>query len=53
MKTEKPRRGAFEIDLVLDGQVHPIWSGLKKGPPRRLKFPDAQVVLSALRPHLR
>lgn len=25
-----------------------LWSGIKKGPPRKLKFPEPEVVVSAL-----
>ncbi|XP_061196445.1 selenoprotein H-like, partial [Saccostrea echinata] len=36
-----PRRGSFEVTLVVGdtGEV-PLWTGIKKGPPRKLKFPD-------------
>ncbi|KAK7137760.1 hypothetical protein R3I94_013419 [Phoxinus phoxinus] len=26
-----------------------LWSGIKKGPPRKLKFPDPAEVVSALK----
>ena len=25
-----------------------VWSGIKKGPPRKLKFPEPEVVLKAI-----
>ncbi|EDX16591.1 GD24812 [Drosophila simulans] len=43
-----PRRGAFELSLSAGGmgkqeQVE-LWSGLKRGPPRALKFPTVEEV---------
>ena len=29
-----------------------LWTGLKKGPPRKLKFPEAEVLIESLREHL-
>ena len=29
-----------------------LWSGLKKGPPRKLKFPDSEIIIEALQEHL-
>lgn len=29
-----------------------IWSGIKKGPPRKLKFPEAQVIISSIQEQL-
>uniref|UniRef100_A0ABM5H4M1 Selenoprotein BthD n=1 Tax=Drosophila rhopaloa TaxID=1041015 RepID=A0ABM5H4M1_DRORH len=42
-----PRRGAFELSLnVGEGTQEqvPLWSGLKRGPPRALKFPTVEEV---------
>lgn len=43
-----PRRGAFEVTISKKkgGKVDAslLWSGLKKGPPRREKFPEANVI---------
>ncbi|KPP73622.1 selenoprotein H-like [Scleropages formosus] len=39
---EKPRRNSFEVTLFGEGK------GIKKGPPRKLKFPDPAVVVSSL-----
>lgn len=43
-----PRRGAFEITVSKkkgnSSDANLLWSGLKKGPPRRLKFPEADVL---------
>ncbi|XP_070491757.1 selenoprotein H-like [Chironomus tepperi] len=37
----KPKRGSFEIFVTKnDGKKVQIWTGLSKGPPRKLKFPD-------------
>uniref|UniRef100_A0AAQ4R6G8 Selenoprotein H n=1 Tax=Gasterosteus aculeatus aculeatus TaxID=481459 RepID=A0AAQ4R6G8_GASAC len=43
---EKPRRKCFEITL-LDGETG-LWTGIKRGPPARLKFPQPDVVVAAL-----
>lgn len=44
-----PRRGAFEISVLRKvddtSDATLIWSGLKKGPPRRLKFPETQDII--------
>ncbi|EFX79093.1 hypothetical protein DAPPUDRAFT_52874, partial [Daphnia pulex] len=43
-----PRRGAFEI-MVTNSRETVLWSGLKLGPPRRLKFPDPISLVEALK----
>jgi len=43
------RRGSFEITLIKDGKETLLWSGLKKGPPRNLKFPAASDVVSSIK----
>lgn len=46
---EKPRRGAFELVLITeDGSEVLIWSGLKRGPPRKEKFPNLDLVQDLL-----
>lgn len=46
----KPRSKSFECTLKKeDGEEVLIWSGLKKGPPRMLKFPEADVIISAIK----
>uniref|UniRef100_A0A8C9QXE9 Selenoprotein H n=1 Tax=Scleropages formosus TaxID=113540 RepID=A0A8C9QXE9_SCLFO len=45
---EKPRRNSFEVTLFGEGKEVCLWSGIKKGPPRKLKFPDPAVVVSSL-----
>ncbi|KAK7484072.1 hypothetical protein BaRGS_00024684 [Batillaria attramentaria] len=49
----QPRRGSFEITLNPDSK-NPVlvWSGLKKGPPRKLKFPESEVVIKEIKAHL-
>ncbi|KAH8240460.1 hypothetical protein KR038_008584, partial [Drosophila bunnanda] len=48
--TGAPRRGAFELSLVVarnekeEEKPVPLWSGLKRGPPRALKFPNVDEV---------
>jgi hypothetical protein len=45
---EKPKKGSFEISVLRDdGKEVVVWSGLAKGPPRREKFPDPDVLLEA------
>ena len=49
----KPKRGSFEIYLVDEsGGETPIWSGLKRGPPRREKFPDHQILVKEAEKHV-
>lgn len=49
----KPRRGSFEVTLLrADGGRAELWSGIRRGPPRKLKFPEPRDVVAALRKHL-
>ncbi|ELT98806.1 hypothetical protein CAPTEDRAFT_101059, partial [Capitella teleta] len=50
INAEKPRRGSFEFTIVkkLDNSTC-VWSGIKKGPPRKLKFPEASEVIEAIK----
>ncbi|KAL4641703.1 selenoprotein H, partial [Arapaima gigas] len=50
---EKPRRNSFEVTLFSEGKEVCLWSGIKKGPPRKLKFPDPAVIVSALQEALK
>lgn len=51
---ENPRRGSFECVLLKeDGSSIVMWSGIDKGPPRKLKFPDHQVVVTRLQCELK
>lgn len=44
--TSKPRSKAFEVTVTFeDGTKALVWSGIKKGPPRKLKFPELDTVL--------
>jgi len=41
----KPKRGSFEITVTTsDGDEILVWSGIKRGPPRKDKFPDAETL---------
>uniref|UniRef100_A0A3B4UN35 Selenoprotein H n=1 Tax=Seriola dumerili TaxID=41447 RepID=A0A3B4UN35_SERDU len=51
LNPEKPRRKSFEITL-LDGETS-LWTGIKKGPPAKLKFPQPDVVVTALQEALK
>ncbi|KAM7236251.1 hypothetical protein CapIbe_013437 [Capra ibex] len=52
-RADEPRRGSFEVTLLrADGSSAELWTGLKKGPPRRLKFPEPHVVLEELKKYL-
>jgi len=48
LNPEKPRRNSFEITLMDGGKEITLWTGIKKGPPRKLKFPEPDVVVTAL-----
>jgi hypothetical protein len=42
----KSRRKSFEISIAAPGkETKMIWSGIKLGPPRNLKFPDDEHIL--------
>ena len=45
----KPRRNAFEIELVEGDKVTSVWSGIDKGPPRKLKWVEPDVVVDKLK----
>ncbi|KAA0709596.1 Selenoprotein H [Triplophysa tibetana] len=38
----------FEVTLMQENKEVVLWTGIKKGPPRKLKFPDPAEVVSAL-----
>uniref|UniRef100_A0A5F8HLQ7 Selenoprotein H n=1 Tax=Monodelphis domestica TaxID=13616 RepID=A0A5F8HLQ7_MONDO len=49
----KPRRSSFEVTLLRpDGSRVELWSGIKKGPPRKLKFPEPAQVVEELKARL-
>uniref|UniRef100_A0A8C6WDT1 Selenoprotein H n=1 Tax=Nannospalax galili TaxID=1026970 RepID=A0A8C6WDT1_NANGA len=53
MNPSKPRRGSFEVTLLRpDGSSAELWTGIKKGPPRKLKFPEPQEVVKELKKYL-
>ena len=29
-----------------------LWTGIKKGPPRKMKFPDADIIIEAVKKNL-
>lgn len=35
-----------------DGSRAELWTGIKKGPPRKLKFPEPQELVVELKKHL-
>ncbi|NXX10723.1 SELH protein, partial [Podargus strigoides] len=50
---QQPRRNSFEVSLVKeDGSTVELWSGIGKGPPRKLKFPQPEAVVEALKSSL-
>ncbi|KAI7801698.1 selenoprotein H-like, partial [Triplophysa rosa] len=48
LNPQKPRRNSFEVTLMQGDKEVVLWTGIKKGPPRKLKFPDPAEVVSAL-----
>lgn len=50
----KPARGSFEISVQKTEQ-EPIliWSGLKKGPPRKEKFPETSNIINDIKKALK
>eukprot|EP01135_Chromosphaera_perkinsii_P004960 Nk52_evm4s307 gene=Nk52_evmTU4s307 len=51
---DKPRRGAFECTFVRskDKKSVEIWTGVKKGPPRKLKWPDHDEIIAKVKKEL-
>jgi len=48
-----PRKGSFELTLInSDGVETLLWSGIKRGPPRREKFPDPDSLMAELKKSL-
>lgn len=53
LNPEKPRRGSFECVLTKEnGTSVTLWSGLKLGPPRKLKFPENDHIVKLLQAEL-
>uniref|UniRef100_A0A3B4AEC3 Selenoprotein H n=1 Tax=Periophthalmus magnuspinnatus TaxID=409849 RepID=A0A3B4AEC3_9GOBI len=48
LNPQKPRRNSFEITWMDGDKEKILWTGIKKGPPRKLKFPEPSVVVAAL-----
>ncbi|KAI5624848.1 selenoprotein H, partial [Silurus asotus] len=48
LNPQKPRRNSFEVTLIEGIKEVVLWTGIKKGPPRKLKFPDPAEVVTAL-----
>jgi selenoprotein H len=54
----KSPKGSFECFLIMDQTKDDkivLWSGIKRGPPRKLKFPesaDIEAILANLKKHL-
>ncbi|TSV81505.1 Selenoprotein H [Bagarius yarrelli] len=48
LNPQKPRRNSFEISLIEGSKEVVLWTGIKKGPPRKLKFPEPVEVVTAL-----
>jgi selT/selW/selH-like putative selenoprotein len=47
-----PRRGAFELTVKKGGADHLIWTGLKKGPPRKEKFPAIETLVDLFKSNI-
>uniref|UniRef100_A0A3B1IQD1 Selenoprotein H n=1 Tax=Astyanax mexicanus TaxID=7994 RepID=A0A3B1IQD1_ASTMX len=51
LNPQKPRRNSFEVTLMEGDKGYGavvLWTGIKKGPPRKLKFPDPAEVVTVL-----
>uniref|UniRef100_A0A667YAT7 Selenoprotein H n=1 Tax=Myripristis murdjan TaxID=586833 RepID=A0A667YAT7_9TELE len=48
LNPEKPRKKSFDITLVDGGKETTLWTGITRGPPARLKFPESDIVVAAL-----
>lgn len=49
----KPRSKSFEITVTYDdGEELVVWTGVKKGPPRKLKFPELSEVLKEVKKNI-
>ncbi|KAL4843638.1 hypothetical protein H8958_018116 [Nasalis larvatus] len=49
----EPRRGSFDVtQLCLEGSSVELWTGNKKGPSLKLKFPEPGEVVEALKKYL-
>ncbi|XP_051513523.1 selenoprotein H-like [Myxocyprinus asiaticus] len=48
LNPQKPRWNSFEVTLMQGDEEVLLWSGIKKGPPCKLNFPDPAEVVTAL-----
>lgn len=53
MNETKPRSKSFELSLkTANAKEELLWSGIKRGPPRKLKFPEPSEIVTAISGHL-
>lgn len=53
LNPNKPRGKSFEITVTYDdGEDVLVWTGIKKGPPRKLKFPELSDVLKVVKKNI-
>lgn len=53
LNPNKPRSKSFEITVTYDdGENVLVWTGIKKGPPRKLKFPELSAVLKEVKKNI-
>lgn len=53
LNPNKPRSKSFEITVTYgDGEDVLVWTGIKKGPPRKLKFPELSDVLKEVKKNI-
>jgi selT/selW/selH-like putative selenoprotein len=46
----KPRKGSFELIFQDEkGQEQLLWTGIEKGPPKKLKFPDHEELMPLIK----
>uniref|UniRef100_A0A8C7TNQ0 Uncharacterized protein n=1 Tax=Oncorhynchus mykiss TaxID=8022 RepID=A0A8C7TNQ0_ONCMY len=44
LNPQNPQSKSFEVMLGRKGSTRYVWSGIKKDPPRKLKFPEPEVL---------
>jgi len=53
LNPSKPRSKSFEITVTYDDEKDVVvWTGVKKGPPRKLKFPEMSEVLKEIKKNI-
>lgn len=45
----KPRKKSFEFTLLKEDGNVVLWSGIDKGPPRKMKFPSSDELFDAFK----